>query len=244
MTTYVVAGSGTTATALIGNPRRRSSPAAQSSLHLPLNFPQNLSNRRRTSKTFSPIYASVSASPSPVTKPDDLVDAILSKVMQTDRGVLLTRDEHKSVAEVVQELQHFCVDEPVKCPLIFGEWDVVYCSNPTSPGGGYRSAFGRLFFKTNEMIQVVEAPDIVRNRVSFSLFGFLDGEVSLKGKLNVLDEKWIQVVFEPPELKVGGLDFLYGGESEVKLEITYIDEKIRLGKGSRGSLFVFQRRKP
>lgn len=57
----------------------------------------------------------------------------------------------------------------------------MYCSNPTSPGGGYRSAFGRLFFKTNEMIQVVEAPDIVRNRVSFSLFGFLDGEVSLKG---------------------------------------------------------------
>ncbi|XP_004244474.1 probable plastid-lipid-associated protein 8, chloroplastic [Solanum lycopersicum] len=241
MTTHVVAGTGTTAAALIGNPRRRSSPAAQSSLHLPLNSHQNRSNRRRM---FSPIYASVSASPAPVTKPDDLVDTILSKVTQTDRGVLLTRDEHKSVAKVVQELQRFCVDEPVKCPLIFGEWDVVYCSNPTSPGGGYRSAFGRLFFKTNEMIQVVEAPDIVRNRVSFSLFGFLDGEVSLKGKLNVLDEKWIQVVFEPPELKVGGLDFQYGGESEVKLEITYIDEKIRLGKGSRGSLFVFQRRKP
>ena len=31
------------------------------------------------------------------------------------------------------------------------------------------------------MIQVVEAPDIVRNKVSFSAFGFLDGEVSLKG---------------------------------------------------------------
>ncbi|XP_060179560.1 probable plastid-lipid-associated protein 8, chloroplastic [Lycium barbarum] len=233
--TYVIAG--TTTTGLITNPRRSSSSTA-------LDFTQNLSCRGPTLKTFRPIYASVSASPAPVTKPDDLVDSILSKVMQTDRGVLLARDEHKKVAEVAQELQRFCVDEPVKCPLIFGEWDVVYCSNPTSPGGGYRSAFGRLFFKTNEMIQVVEAPDIIRNKVAFSLFGFLDGEVSLKGKLNVLDEKWIQVVFEPPELKVGGLDFQYGGESEVKLEITYIDEKIRLGKGSRGSLFVFQRRKP
>jgi hypothetical protein len=58
---------------------------------------------------------------------------------------------------------------------------VVYCSNPTSPGGGYRSALGRLVFRTKEMIQVVEAPDIVRNKVSFSAFGFLDGEVSLKG---------------------------------------------------------------
>ncbi|KAF3653274.1 putative plastid-lipid-associated protein 8, chloroplastic [Capsicum annuum] len=403
MATYVVAGAGIGATALIGNPRRISAVSVQSSSQLALKF------RRRTSKTFSPIYASVSASTAPVTKPNDLVATILSKVMQSDRGVLLAKDEHKSVAEVAQELQRLCVAEPVKCPLIFGgcapnstmssgiwirivgiplhlwsqkvfqeignlcgdwvateeetelknhmkwarilvsndgrnipkevvisrngvkyyfpiwsgskirfelsrektmpkktteaiqsweeggaqaksrdrwrivpaciwwtiwkernvrcfdsienmkiesppltainneflaEWDVVYCSNPTSPGGGYRSAFGRLFFKTNEMVQVVEAPDVVKNRVSFSLFGFLDGEVSLKGKLNVLDEKWIQVVFEPPELKVGGLDFQYGGESEVKLEITYIDEKIRLGKGSRGSLFVFQRRKP
>lgn len=58
---------------------------------------------------------------------------------------------------------------------------MVYCSQPTSPGGGYRSAIGRVFFKTKEMIQVVEAPDIVRNKISFTALGFLDGEVSLKG---------------------------------------------------------------
>lgn len=58
---------------------------------------------------------------------------------------------------------------------------MVYCSVPTSPGGGYRSALGRLVFRTKEMIQVVEAPNIVRNKVSFSALGFLDGEVSLKG---------------------------------------------------------------
>ncbi|KAK4490889.1 hypothetical protein RD792_001604 [Penstemon davidsonii] len=199
---------------------------------------------KRHRSTAVGVYASVSAvTPAPTTRPaDDLVEEILSKVIQTDRGVLLARDEHQKVAEVANELQKFCVDEPVKCPLIFGEWDVQYCSNPTSPGGGYRSAFGRLVFKTKEMIQAVEAPDTIRNKVSFTLLGFVDGEVSLKGKLTALDEKWIQVVFESPELKVGGLEFKYGGESEVKLQITYIDEKIRLGKGSRGSLFVFQRR--
>ncbi|ONK70601.1 uncharacterized protein A4U43_C05F35450 [Asparagus officinalis] len=79
------------------------------------------------------------------------------------------------------------------------------------------------------MVQVVEAPDAIRNRVSFSVFGFLNG------KLKALDDKWIQVIFEPPQLKIGSLGFQYGGESEVKLQITYIDEKIRLGKGSRES---------
>ncbi|CAK7354256.1 unnamed protein product [Dovyalis caffra] len=176
-------------------------------------------------------------------RPYDLVASILSKVSGTDRGVSLTKEQQEEVAEVAQELQKYCVAEPVKCPLIFGEWDVVYCSNPTSPGGGFRSAFGRLVFKTKEMIQAVEAPDTVRNKVSFSALGFLDGEVSLKGKLKALDDSWIQVIFEAPQLKVGSLEFQYGGESEVRLQITYIDEKIRLGKGSRGSLFVFQRRK-
>lgn len=69
--------------------------------------------------------------------------------------------------------------------VLFAEWDVLYCSVPTSPGGGYRSTLGRLVFKTKEMIQVIEAPDIVKNKVSFSAFGFLDGEVSLTGRLLV-----------------------------------------------------------
>ncbi|KAG9150521.1 hypothetical protein Leryth_010893 [Lithospermum erythrorhizon] len=192
--------------------------------------------------TCAALHVNASASAMPLSvKPDDLVDSILSKVVQTDRGVELTSEEHGKVAELANELRQFCVDEPVKCPLIFGEWDVMYSSNPTSPGGGYRSGFGRLLFKTKEMIQAVEAPDTVRNKVSFSLLG-LEGEVSLKGKLIPLDEKWIQVVFEPPELKIGALEFKYGGQSEVKLEITYVDDKIRLGKGSRGSVFVFKRR--
>ncbi|XP_051219058.1 probable plastid-lipid-associated protein 8, chloroplastic [Lolium perenne] len=185
------------------------------------------------------VRCSLAAAPG-VRAPAELVDSILSKVKGTDRGVLLPKEGHEEVADVALQLAKYCIEEPVKSPLIFGEWEVVYCSVPTSPGGIYRTPLGRLVFKTNDMVQVVEAPDIVRNKLSFSVFG-LDGAVSLKGKLNVLDSKWIQVIFEPAELKVGSLGFQYGGESEVKLEITYVDEKIRLGKGSRGSLFVFLR---
>ncbi|XP_062022014.1 probable plastid-lipid-associated protein 8, chloroplastic [Rosa rugosa] len=201
--------------------------------------PHSHSRNRKTLR----ISATVSVSnPELRTGPDELAASILSKVIDSDRGVLLEKEQHKEVAQVAEALQNYCVSEPVKCPLIFGDWDVLYCSVPTSPGGGYRSTLGRLVFKTKEMIQVIEAPDIVKNKVSFSAFGFLDGEVSLTGKLKALDDKWVQVIFEPPELKVGALGFRYGGESEVKLQITYIDENVRLGKGSRGSLFVFRRR--
>ncbi|PKI32941.1 probable plastid-lipid-associated protein 8, chloroplastic [Punica granatum] len=222
----------------VSSPKWRSSKPQRSLANFRAK-PVNLPCRRPSLR----VCASVSAPSTELrTGPDDLVASILSKVLETDGGVSLKPKEHQEVAEVASELQKYCISEPVKSPLIFGDWDVVYCSRPTSPGGGYRSAVGRLFFQTKEMVQALEAPDIVRNKVSFSLLGFLDGEVSLKGKLKALDYEWIQVIFEAPQLQLGGLEFSYGGQSEVKLQIMYIDEKIRLGKGNRGSLFVFRRR--
>ncbi|XP_042993160.1 probable plastid-lipid-associated protein 8, chloroplastic [Carya illinoinensis] len=49
--------------------------------------------------------------------------------------------------------------------------------------------FGPPCFQNQEMIQVVDAPETVRNKVSFSAFGFLDGEVSLTGTLTALDDR-------------------------------------------------------
>jgi len=51
------------------------------------------------------------------------------QVVQTDGGVLLKNEEHKEVAEVAQELQKYCVSEPVKCPLIFGG-ECLLCFSP------------------------------------------------------------------------------------------------------------------
>ncbi|CAN6250059.1 unnamed protein product [Urochloa humidicola] len=100
------------------------------------------------------VRCSLAAAPG-VRTPPELVDSILSKVKGTDRGVLLPKDGHQEVADVALQLGKYCIDEPVKSPLIFGEWEVVYCSVPTSPGGLYRTPLGRLIFKTDEMIQVV-----------------------------------------------------------------------------------------
>jgi hypothetical protein len=50
-----------------------------------------------------------------------------------------------------------------------------------------------------------------------------------------------KVLFEPPVLSLGPLHFRIGRDSDVVLSTTYLDERVRLGKGSRGSLFVFTR---
>jgi hypothetical protein len=42
------------------------------------------------------------------------------QVKGTDRGVLLPKDGHQEVAEVALQLGKYCIDDPVKSPLIFG----------------------------------------------------------------------------------------------------------------------------
>ncbi|KAH7432932.1 hypothetical protein KP509_07G046600 [Ceratopteris richardii] len=172
----------------------------------------------------------------------ELVDELLLLVDRSDRGVLLNEQDRCKVEQIIERLEQQCIPEPLKSPLLFGEWDVVYSSNPTSTGGYYRSALGRALLNTKQMMQIVNEPDSVSNKVSFAALGIFDGEVSLQGKLEVLDKNWIKIKFESPELKIGSFDFQYGGQSSVKIAIIYLDERVRLGRGSRGSLFVFRRR--
>ena len=48
--------------------------------------------------------------------------------------------------------------------------------------------------------------------------------------------------FAPPSLTLpGGINLRLGKPSWVELSTTYLDGRLRLGKGSRGSLFVFTR---
>ena len=46
----------------------------------------------------------------------------------------------------------------------------------------------------------------------------------------------------PPQITLpGGLALSLGGLSDVQLKTTFLDERVRVGQGSRGSLFIFKR---
>ena len=57
---------------------------------------------------------------------------------------------------------------------------------------------------------------------------------------HVITDSGMQVVFEPPRLALpGGINLAVGPPSSVVLSTTYLDERVRLGRGGRGSSFVF-----
>lgn len=117
-------------------------------------------------------------------------------------------------------------------------------------GGRFRTGVGKILFRTTHLCQSVLQPDVVTNKVEAKLFGFLPVAVGLRGALVAIPENpdgpnnldTVKVFFEPPELTLpGGINTRFGPPSSVVLTTTYVDERVRLGRGSRGSLFVFTR---
>lgn len=185
-----------------------------------------------------------SQAPALISAVDDkeVVNKLLALVAETDSGASAEEGQKLEIEGLVTHLEDNCVDEPLKSPLIFGEWDVVYTSSPTAAGGYYRSLLGRILLNTTELVQTISEPNFAGNRVVFRAFNIIPGRVLLKGKFEALDEKWVKVEFESPTFELGSISFQYGGISSVQLSVTYLDDRVRIGRGSRGSLFVFKRR--
>jgi hypothetical protein len=134
-------------------------------------------------------------------------------------------------------------------------------------GGGYRGAMGKFFFHSTGIFQnILPNPNpsdgpIVVNFVRGILFGIIPFSVILKGIARPLNNKERQAIssmhgvtlgpavvrasFEPPVLSFGDpgkpISVRVGPQSSVVLDTPYLSDRLRLGRGSRGSLFVFSR---
>ncbi|GAX74034.1 hypothetical protein CEUSTIGMA_g1484.t1 [Chlamydomonas eustigma] len=183
-----------------------------------------------------------------------LVDDIICRVEGTDGGINLSDAQKDEIDLLLDKLREAGKgSRPVKDPRLIGNYVVVYTSTRRAPGqkgqaagGRFRGALGRSLFKTTGVFQSVLAgdPPIAVNKVAFNLLGLIPGYVGLRGRVEPFgdDDESVSVYFDPPILSFAGkLHLRIGPKSSVQLATTYLDERIRVGLGSRGSLFLFTR---
>jgi len=168
-------------------------------------------------------------------------------------GITISDEKRAKVDTLLEELEvvgKTQTPRPLDNPLIWGNYEVSYVSSGAGQqsrgqpaGGRFQSSIGRAIFRTRGIFQSVLEPDIVTNKVEFALLGILRGAVGLRGRLEPEGSSGdtVKVFFEPPCINFGGLHLSFGPPSDVVLTTTYLDQRVRLGKGSRGSLFVFKR---
>lgn len=109
-------------------------------------------------------------------------------------------------------------------------------------GGPFRSPPGRVLFPATDLSQNLSPPDNLRNQVDFRFLGLMEGAVSLQGRFEPIGTDEIQINFQRPQLRIGSWSSLIGPESQTQIRLVYLDERVRLGRGRRGALFVFVRR--
>ena len=175
-----------------------------------------------------------------------------------DSGENIPNEQRLRANDIIRELASLGKSaplRPLKNPLLWGNYNVAYVSQGNAQGGPpaggrFRTGIGKLLFHTTRLCQSVLQPDVVTNKIEARLFGFLPLSVGLRGTLLAIPENadgpdnldTVKVFFEPPELSLpGGINTRFGPPSSVVLTTTYVDERVRLGRGSRGSLFVFTR---
>lgn len=184
----------------------------------------------------------------------ETVDTILSKIANTDAGSDLGPEEKEAVDAMIEGLEKDYLSNPLRPlddPTIFDNYEVSYVSsggkqegNPA--GGRWRGALGKYIFRTTGLYQNLLKDNLVVNIVGFRFLSLLQGLVVLKGTFAAIDRPdFVRATFERPRLclKFLGLKaaFDIGPTSAVELDCAYLDDRIRLGRGSRGSRFVFER---
>lgn len=202
-------------------------------------------NRARARSRIFCVATSVDAS-----ETEQLVDKLLLNIRNIDGGPLTRNDKKVELDELINRIIKIADMSNVDYltdPLIFNNFNVAYTGGGrgnSAAGGAFRSAIGRLFFVPRGAFQHLYKPNVAVNLVAFRLLGFINGCVGLYGKFCAsgdIGRGGLLVHFQKPRIRIGWWTFVFSNESEVKLRIAYLDNRVRIAVGGRGSLFVFTR---
>lgn len=186
-----------------------------------------------------------------------LIDAIAG----TNRGLLATTAQKQAILAAIANLEDF---NPTPRPLeathlLDGNWQLIYTTSKA-----LLNIDGLPLCKLGTVYQCIRVrTNSVYNIAELYTIPFLEGLVSVVAKFSPVTERRVNVKFQRSIIGLQRLigytspgDFISQIESEKKflavdvpintdrqgwLDITYIDNDLRIGRGNEGSVFVLRK---
>lgn len=189
--------------------------------------------------------------------------ALLEAIAGKNRGLLITETERQAILSAISQLEdRNPTPRPVEAAdLLDGDWRLIYT---TSRGILGIDEFPLL--KLGQVYQCVRAAEAkIYNIAEVVGLPFLEGIVSVAARFRPVSERRVEVKFERSILglqrlinyqsptafiqqlesgqKLSAIDFsLENRDQQGWLDITYLDEDLRIGRGNEGSVFVLTKR--
>ncbi|XP_042509587.1 probable plastid-lipid-associated protein 4, chloroplastic isoform X1 [Macadamia integrifolia] len=211
------------------------------SVSVPFCFPANpscKSDNYKLSSLTAPLKwrTRVSFFPSFLSKGKDtktLKDELLETLAPLDRGANASPEDQQRVDEIARQLEAVSpTKEPLKSDLLNGKWELIYT--------------------TSRSILQTERPKFLRSRVNYQAINVDTLRAQnmeswpffnqVTADLTPLNTKKVAVKFD--YFKILGLIPIKAPEraerNRGQLEITYLDDELRISRGDKGNLFILK----
>eukprot|EP00890_Picochlorum_soloecismus_P003562 jgi/Picsp_1/4206/NSC_01715-R1_probable plastid-lipid-associated protein chloroplastic-like len=162
-----------------------------------------------------------------LTKKQDLLDGLKG----LERGAKSTEEQKSNVDKLARELERLNPTKEVLGPKLSAKWKLLYTTSDSILGTS-RPPFLRPF---GDIFQTIDAENLkARNQETFPFFNAVEAELIPENKRKV---------------KVQFKTFYLGSIIPVKapptargeLEVTYLDDDLRISRGNKGNLFILSR---
>ncbi|XP_021910094.1 probable plastid-lipid-associated protein 4, chloroplastic isoform X2 [Carica papaya] len=177
--------------------------------------------------------AKVSFFPAFLNKPKDatpLKQELLEAIAPLDRGAIASPDDQLRVDQIARKLEAITpVKEPLKSDLLNGKWELIYTTSQS-----ILQTQRPKFLRSITNYQAINVDTLrAQNMESWPFFNQVTAD------LTPLNARKVAVKFDT--FKIGGLIPIKApGRARGELEITYLDEELRISRGDKGNLFILK----
>ncbi|KAK2664973.1 hypothetical protein Ddye_003547 [Dipteronia dyeriana] len=207
-------------------------------LHFPTKFNNknssyNLLSSSTTNNNNDKWRAKVSFFPAFLNKGKDaklLKEELLDAIAPFDRGAEANPDDQQTVDQIARKLEQVNpTKEPLKSDLLNGKWELIYTTSQS-----ILQTQRPKFLRSTTNYQAINVDTLrAQNMESWPFFNQVTAD------LTPLNSRKVAVKFD--YFKIAGLVPIKApGRARGELEITYLDEELRISRGDKGNLFILK----
>ena len=162
-------------------------------------------------------------------KREELKQELLDAIAPLDRGAAATEQDKQAVAAKFAALERLNpTPSPLASPLLNGRWRLLYTTSASILGTSRPAAFR----PRGPIFQLLDGPNLrAKNRETFPFYNAVEAEL--------VPETRSRVAVQFKRFFIFGLIPVTAPETaRGKLDVTYLDETLRLSRGDKGNVFI------
>ena len=164
-----------------------------------------------------------------------LKEQILNLASETKRGLTETDEQAEEMQGLFSQLEKL---SPTVNPItnknskLSGDWSLDYTTSATILGKGGAPRIGKI-------VQNIDTTTLSAKNSEVLRYGFVDVPRSVSAELSPVNGKLTDVKFK--RFTLGPIAFNAPDSFRGSLDITYLDDEVRLTRGDKGNIFVLTR---